>query len=469
MIACPQCGKLNPENFNYCLECGVELQQDAAHSAESQFFIDLSSKSPEVENARREAGKSKPNIPSPAPTTEKVVMPGEQGSPSPSAPSGTSEILELSPDDLIDDEGAEPGPPPAPPAEDLGEEVELEPLDLGEPVLLEEEVEDDEPEPPRRTEPPARPEAEPEPEFEPPVRAAEPAADESAPEIVLLEDVSEEPEKVQASPEPAPAAPVGGMSCPACGKPVAADDRFCGSCGATLGQEGGQKTMFLHAPDTEEPETPPFVGTLTVIEPMSGPGMCFNLLEGESPCGSQNGVVILDDKYVSPSHCLFRTVNGKMHVEDGESMNGLYVRLRGKMEIRTGDMFRIGHQLLRFVALSDFESVLDPVGPDETVLMGSPANKIWGKLLHISGKAEVTRQIPLNKPVLQVGREVGDITFTGDGFVSGQHARLAHEDGRFFLEDLNSSNGTYIRADEHTLNNNDLILIGQKLLRFEYA
>ena len=42
MVTCPQCSKLNPENFNYCLDCGAELHPEKAHSAESNFFIDLS-------------------------------------------------------------------------------------------------------------------------------------------------------------------------------------------------------------------------------------------------------------------------------------------------------------------------------------------------------------------------------------------------------------------------------------------
>jgi len=46
MIVCLNCGKLNPEGFNYCLECGAELNPEQAHSQESNLLMGLSADTP---------------------------------------------------------------------------------------------------------------------------------------------------------------------------------------------------------------------------------------------------------------------------------------------------------------------------------------------------------------------------------------------------------------------------------------
>jgi pSer/pThr/pTyr-binding forkhead associated (FHA) protein len=36
-----------------------------------------------------------------------------------------------------------------------------------------------------------------------------------------------------------------------------------------------------------------------------------------------------------------------VYLEDLDSANGTYLRIRGRVEIRAGDMFRVGDQILR--------------------------------------------------------------------------------------------------------------------------
>jgi pSer/pThr/pTyr-binding forkhead associated (FHA) protein len=50
--------------------------------------------------------------------------------------------------------------------------------------------------------------------------------------------------------------------------------------------------------------------------------------------------------------------------------------------------------------------------------------------------------------------------------VSGSHAVLSDRNGRGFLKDLVSSNGTFVKAKGETvLRNGDLFLLGRNLLR----
>ena len=67
-----------------------------------------------------------------------------------------------------------------------------------------------------------------------------------------------------------------------------------------------------------------------------------------------------------------------------------------------------------------------------------------------------------------LGREQGDIVFSEDEFMSRRHAQVSLRTGRGRLEDLGSSNGSFIRLRApYNLNSGDLIRLGDELLRFE--
>ena len=56
-----------------------------------------------------------------------------------------------------------------------------------------------------------------------------------------------------------------------------------------------------------------------------------------------------------------------------------------------------------------------------------------------------------------------------DGYVSGTHARVSQRNGRVYLADLNSSNGTFVRlTGPRLLPAGSLMLMGQQLFRIQY-
>ena len=60
------------------------------------------------------------------------------------------------------------------------------------------------------------------------------------------------------------------------------------------------------------------------------------------------------------------------------------------------------------------------------------------------------------------------LVVTGDDYLSRRHARLYQDDGMVFLEDLGSSNGTFLRVHRPILlEPGDEILVGTTVLRFE--
>lgn len=75
--------------------------------------------------------------------------------------------------------------------------------------------------------------------------------------------------------------------------------------------------------------------------------------------------------------------------------------------------------------------------------------------------------IPLEYLETTVGRG-GDTRFPTDAFLSPDHTRLFIEDGRLFIKDLHSLNGTFLKLrEEIKLSAGDTFLMGRQVLRFE--
>jgi pSer/pThr/pTyr-binding forkhead associated (FHA) protein len=73
----------------------------------------------------------------------------------------------------------------------------------------------------------------------------------------------------------------------------------------------------------------------------------------------------------------------------------------------------------------------------------------------------------IDRGSIDIGRDEGDIRLVADRFVSPRHARIHSRNGVFFLRDLGSLNGVYLRVREsENLQDADQMLLGSEVLRF---
>jgi len=81
----------------------------------------------------------------------------------------------------------------------------------------------------------------------------------------------------------------------------------------------------------------------------------------------------------------------------------------------------------------------------------------------------VLKEIVLTKERTLIGRKpISDIQIDNLS-ISGQHAVITHILGDTFLEDLNSTNGTYVNGQpvkKHVLHNNDVIELGKYRIKY---
>ena len=82
------------------------------------------------------------------------------------------------------------------------------------------------------------------------------------------------------------------------------------------------------------------------------------------------------------------------------------------------------------------------------------------------------KTIETDKAEITIGRNPGnDIPIDNLG-VSKQHAKIVKHDGGYVVEDLNSTNGTFIndkRVARAVLNNNDVVHIGKHSLQIQFS
>ena len=100
--------------------------------------------------------------------------------------------------------------------------------------------------------------------------------------------------------------------------------------------------------------------------------------------------------------------------------------------------------------------------------MGSPNPGYWGRVSVMISPTRACSAFPIMEGGVTIGRENGEIVFPEDGYVSGTHCSIVGDDDGVFLEDLGSSNGTYIRVRKGQLiAPGNLLLVGQQLFRIE--
>lgn len=275
------------------------------------------------------------------------------------------------------------------------------------------------------------------------------------------------------APAPAPVAasqpPVAGepSACPQCGHMNAPNNTFCGSCGFRLGGAAARPAAVSAAPAPPAAAAAPAdAGAAIMLTALRADGSeagTYQLPGGTVTLGRETGGIFAGDSYLSPRHATFRALGpGRATVKDEASLNGIYKKLSRDVpvEVKSGDVFRIGQEIIRFEALVPQEP-----GPDGVEKLGAPSKGYVGRIALVIGREETGNAFPIPESGVHLGRERGDILFPEDGYVSGLHCRLSWDGQRLFITDLGSSNGSFVRVGETDLRSGDVLLMGQQLFR----
>jgi pSer/pThr/pTyr-binding forkhead associated (FHA) protein len=225
--------------------------------------------------------------------------------------------------------------------------------------------------------------------------------------------------------------------------------------------QGTQVFSGLHVPKID--------ASIVEIKADDSPGKTTRIVKetfvGRGTCD----VSYPNDALLSLRHASLGKREGKLVLKDLESQNGTFVKQRQDSELTPGDVFVLGRELFRFATQRLDEAPQNVMGT--VVMAGAPKlqpGPITAKLEHIQLSGEVIKEYSLEKPETTIGRTTGDLVFGDDPYMSGTHARIVAQPGRFILQDLKSRNGIYRRIrDSMTLQDGDEFFLGEERFRVD--
>jgi class 3 adenylate cyclase/pSer/pThr/pTyr-binding forkhead associated (FHA) protein len=172
------------------------------------------------------------------------------------------------------------------------------------------------------------------------------------------------------------------------------------------------------------------------------------------------GDIALNDPSLAAQHVRFTQFSDQLFVEDLGNASGVYTRLRAAHLLQEGDVFQIGQQWFRFTLAAGTT--------DQTVLLrpDPAAKKLRAVLVRMDESEKESARYDLPESETLLGRSRGTHNFPEDPYLSSRHAKVTFREGKYFLEDVGSTNGTYLRIRKRAFaQEGDTLLIGKQPFR----
>jgi len=171
------------------------------------------------------------------------------------------------------------------------------------------------------------------------------------------------------------------------------------------------------------------------------------------------------DSAMAPLSAAISVENGKAFVEKLSPQANIFVRLTSVYLLQDHDVIMMGGQLLEFHVTPDAMALGAAMGVtlnDMTAMLRTPV----AEFVALSAESRVGGSYPLSMEEVRFGRIHGTYTFPDDLRLSRTHARVYQRGEDFFLEDLGSRNGTFIKLhDKAPLAMGTAVLVGGQVLR----
>jgi pSer/pThr/pTyr-binding forkhead associated (FHA) protein len=248
--------------------------------------------------------------------------------------------------------------------------------------------------------------------------------------------------------------------CESCMTPVPTGHKFCGRCGTSV-PESALAVQAQFFSDMQDPAK----ARLILIRGDGMDGLSYHLKADQHVVGRSGQLEFPEDPFVSPRHANFFYRDGHLVVRDEGSLNGVYFRVRGTVELVAGDTFLAGEQMFR---VEPMPNPSDGIEQDGTYFYSSPKYPTSFRIVQVFEGGAAGMVVCARGNMLQVGRMDSDLNFVEDPYMSVKHCTIEERGGKYLLTDHDTRNGTYVRIKaEHPLAHGDYVFIGRKLLRVE--
>jgi class 3 adenylate cyclase/pSer/pThr/pTyr-binding forkhead associated (FHA) protein len=181
---------------------------------------------------------------------------------------------------------------------------------------------------------------------------------------------------------------------------------------------------------------------------------------------SQGDLQYPSDVTLAPLHARFTVEDGQLFVEDLSEGKGVFVRLVATYTLQDGDAVLMGKQLLLFREKAEAIAAAAATGTTVTDVSKMIAEPV-AQFMRITPEGnEDGARFPLQEQEVTWGRSKGTYVFPDDGFMSRSHAKVYQRGENYFLEDVGSRNGTFIKVRGKTpVPVGSMVLAGGQLLK----
>ncbi len=201
---------------------------------------------------------------------------------------------------------------------------------------------------------------------------------------------------------------------------------------------------------------------LHVLRSLSGGPECYAPEGSQAVIGSKGAIALEGERFCHAEEAVMIMREGELFLDDLDGGNGVFLRIKGSVELEMGDEFIVGDQLLR---MEKNPVPDDGPAPDPTYFYSSPK---WPSSFRVVQQFEggsLGACAVARGNALQVGSAIGDLVFPDDPLVSEQHCLLEEQAGSLVLTDLGSRTGVFVRVrGEQAIAHGDELLVGRTRL-----
>ncbi|MFC1889705.1 FHA domain-containing protein [Thermodesulfobacteriota bacterium] len=239
--------------------------------------------------------------------------------------------------------------------------------------------------------------------------------------------------------------------------------KYCKNCGALLASK--DDTAIL-------PKMKPICAITHVLEDGKDGEQYFMKGDKFSVAQKVGDIIFPHDPLVSQPHLLIYKSEGRIFTRDQNSKDGSFLMITKRIPLKDGDILFIGGQHFVF-ELPDLGKTPPegiPVENEKTDTEYKEENlaREYAKIIEFKDQVVRGNQYPIYKRRVTIGRKDCDLSFPWIKYISRKHCSIEHSERNFFIGDLKSTNGTFIRmGHDIELNDKDVIRVGNQKIRIE--
>ncbi len=203
---------------------------------------------------------------------------------------------------------------------------------------------------------------------------------------------------------------------------------------------------------------------LFVERSLSGGPDHYPVFDNEAVVGSQGQLTLAGERFCHPREATLIHRDGGLFLRDLPGGNGVFLRIRSRIELAYGDEFILGDQVFRVDPSPPPTD--DHPDPGPTYFYPAPNWLSQFRITQVFEGGATGRVAVARGGTVQLGSAIGDI-IVNDALVSDQHCVVEEQAGAFVLTDLESRTGVFVRVgtNEVELLEGDEIIIGRTRLR----